>query len=500
MGGRSFGGGRGNSRAPTEAVDRSKQTCVFFAQGICTKGDACQFSHATLQENGAGQAMNRAIGSGNEPQRTGSAEEHILVMPGSRNGDVPEQIKVGGADGIGTAFFGSAVRGTEERPPVVRLGGASTSMHIGTALGSDPFSAAPPVMIGGDGKTYVVGPDGLVPLDAVMRTMAATGKDTQSTPSTAPRNPATVEPQQRSTIHVRNERSRVAVTPQSSLQALDKDKDPQKSGIITLPGGGFVTRKRAAEMQLLGEGRGGKDLRCIRQRDAREQVNQHDRLRAEGKAAPQASGRPSIMDRLGPAKQQSVTSVTSTSWERVVGPKMIRPEVPAQSSRKREEPRQLSAPVDRPRDGPQVNRPSPLSRSQALGTSRSTRRLDDGSGQGTPAGTVVTTRPTVQHKPASSLDFKISTLDEIKTRKAKAKVKAEEARTEATATARKIQSGDDQTIAVGLGSSQGAEVSVVASPASVGKEDVSDTAPAIPVPSDVLKLEQDDMIEFRQWL
>ncbi|CAN0518840.1 unnamed protein product, partial [Ectocarpus sp. 12 AP-2014] len=42
-----FGGGRGGPRSQGwETVDRSKQTCVFFVQGKCTKGDACPFSHA----------------------------------------------------------------------------------------------------------------------------------------------------------------------------------------------------------------------------------------------------------------------------------------------------------------------------------------------------------------------------------------------------------------------------------------------------------------------
>lgn len=507
-----FTGGRGSSRAPLEAVDRSKQSCVFFAQGKCTKGDACPFSHASPLNDATGQAVSRGIGPDNEQKRAGIqgeytkpvSEQPFEAISIGRNDDMHEQIKDGQANGT-VAFRGAAVRSNEERAPGMQMSGANLSPPTDVEVGPGPFSAGPPVVIGGDGKTYVVGPEGLVPLDAVMRTMASTSKENStSTPSSTPPNPTTAQPHQRSTLNDSNDRARVTVASNPS-QPQTLEKASGKSGIITLPDGGFVTRKRAAKMKLLDDVYGEKDFKCVRERNAQEQSVRHERRleKTEGRATVQAGGRPSIMDRLGPAKQPPGTA---TSAEKVVAPPRTRSEAPGQPAKMREEPRQPSTLVDRLRDGSQVNRPFPLSRPKSLGTARPTRRLDESAGQTALPRKPTVARPTVNHNTAS-LDFKVPTLDEIKSRKRKAeKARVEETAKKTTKIGYKVGTDTrsaDSKVAEGtdvpsanVDRSHGDAVVPIAY---VAREEVSDAAPTVDVSSDALQLEA-DMLEFQEWL
>lgn len=389
--GRGMGGGRGGyggGRAPPRAqgwepVDRSKQACVFFAQGKCTKGEACPFSHSNPAEGGYNQASVSAPPSQPQAAPGGrfqplSAGRPLAHMPAARDGDAPQteiQAAVpGGTNGVKISSLGLSGkgRGVASSSVAERSGPGLSSNQIVTVGGG---TAGPAAVVGGAGKASFT-----------------TGRNGQQA-----RGAASYD-QRRET--------------------------PGHTGIIALPDGGFVTRKRAAELQLGRDDRSATEPRHVRQRDSREQGRAQERNPASrsGNGGVAPGGRVSIMDRLGPAKQSPERPSTRV---RVVAPNRLRPEVPGQPLQKREEPRQHTTPLDRP--VLQTSSPSPLPRSRVQSSARFTRRTESGRGDGVSA--LQVTRPTAatQQQKSPTLDFKIPTLDEIKSRKAKAEGAAPEA-------------------------------------------------------------------------
>lgn len=160
-------------------------------------------------------------------------------------------------------------------------------------------------MLGPDGTMYVIGPDGPVPLDAVVRTMGARAGSSVA--------PSGVSNQTKAENPSRNGQS-PAPSSSSSAQNLEKkgdaapslhtsEKAPSQGGVIALPDGGFITRKRAAEMHLR-DGSSESQVRHVRQRE----LGKHEKPRPQHVGVPESrvtaagSSRGSIMDRLGPAR------------------------------------------------------------------------------------------------------------------------------------------------------------------------------------------------------
>lgn len=515
-----FAGGRGGSRSPIwEAVDRSQQPCVFFSQGKCTKGDLCQFSHASAVESGS----NRATDSSSASPRTDTpeervqarAEQHSARTQTTLNSGTPQTsgdgregtnaLRIGKTDSAGQVLDVArppAERRSRPSSPTERLGGppspaerrSGPSSQRDSAVGGVPSTMAPPLVVGGDGNTYVIGPDGPVLLEAVMRTMAAAKGESIAT-SSATHKETNVEPKQHMTkSHDRSYQARGAAS--SRLP----EKAPTQSGVIALPDGGFMTRKkRAAELQLLRDDRGEKNSRLVRQRNVREQEKVQERRpgTSENRGAP-TGGRVSIMDRLGPAKQAQGRQTTT---QRPVGPSArswsVAPDHPIT---RKQETRQHGAPVDRSKNNVQTSASSVLSRAQALGTARSTRWVEGGKGDIAFSGKGLVARPTVQRK-AAVLDFKIPTLGEIKSKKAKAEG------TGAAATTK-----PEGRVAVkpntynGFSATQGNNGDTVTPKTSspTVSKDVHDTEGALslePAVQPVLpKLDAADMDEFSEWL
>lgn len=365
-----FGGGRGPPRAQGwETVDRSKQACVFFAQGKCTKGDACSFSHSNPAEGGVNQAPVSApqgVPGGQVP-----AGPPLARMPAARDANASQtEVRAAVAEesngvNINSAGFPGKGRGAASASVAVL-----SSNQVGAFGGG---TTGPAAVVGGAGKTSYV-----------------TGRNGQH--------------------------------PASSLD--QRQETPGHTGIIALPDGGFVTRKRAAELQLGRDERSETEPRQVRQRDDREHGRAQERRPAlrSGNRGVTPGGRVSIMDRLGPAKQSPERESTRA---RVVAPAMPRPEVPGQQVRRREEPRQHSTPVERPVLQP--SSPTPLPRSRVQSSARLTHRAESGRGDGVSASQVARPTTVAQQQKPSALDFKIPTLDEIKSRKAKAEGAAPEA-------------------------------------------------------------------------
>lgn len=524
-----FAGGRGGSRSPIwEAVDRSQQPCVFFGQGKCTKGDSCQFSHASAVESGS----NRATDSSSASPRTDTPEErvqaraehHSARTQTTLNSGTPQTsgdgregtnaVRVSKTDSAGQVLDVArppAERRSRPSSPAERLSGppslaerrsgpsppeerrSGPSSQRDSAVGGVPSTMGPPLVVGGDGNTYVIGPDGPVLLEAVMRTMAAAKGESIAT-SSATHKETNVEPKQHMTkSHDISYQARGAASSRLS------EKAPTQSGVIALPDGGFMTRKkRAAELQLLRDDRCEKD-RLVRQRHVREQEKVQERRpgMSENRGAP-GGGRVSIMDRLGPAKQAQGRQTTT---QRPVGPSARSwSAAPDHPITRKQETRQHSAPVDRSKNSAQPSPSSVLSRAQALGTARSTRWVEGGKGDIAFSGKGLVARPTVQRK-AAALDFKIPTLGEIKSKKAKAE------ETGAAATTK-----PEGRVAVkpnpynGFSATQGnngATVTPKTSSPTVAK-DVQNTEGA-PSPEPAVqpvlpKLDAADMDEFSEWL
>lgn len=474
-----FGGGRGPPRPQGwETVDRSMQACVFFAQGKCTKGEACPFSHSKPTEGGYNQAPVSAPASqplaapGGRLQPV-PAGPPLARTPATRDGDAhapqtevtaPAAVRTNGVI-ISSAGFSGGGRGLASASVTERNGGLSSSQ--GSAFGGG--TTGPAAVVGGAGPTsYMTGRTG--------------------------------------------QQARVPVS-------LDKRQDtPGQAGIIALPDGGFVTRKRAAELQLGRDEDSAAEPRQVRQRDGREHGRAQERRPAlrlgNGSATP--GGRVSIMDRLGPAKQ---SPERASARARVVAPTRPRPEVPRQPVRKREEPRQHTTPVERP--VLQTSSPSLLPTSRVQSSVRLTRRTESGRGDGASQAS----RPTAgtQRQKSSGLDFKIPTLDEIKSRKAKAEAAAPEA-----AKRREMRAGTTAKGSPGYADSKEREpdtttvanqsiAAIVSDPltsrssapaaAAEVQTPVVEPAPAAflapaptPAQSDPPQLDAEDMDEFSEWL
>lgn len=478
-GGRGFVGGRAPPRPQGwEAVDRSKQACVFFAQGKCTKGDACPFSHATSAAGGVSEAPM----AGHPPQRTGVPEgrlEQAAVDPplsrmsAGQNNDRPRTepsapertngVSMGsaGLPGRGGGLARASVAGRNGTGP-----SSNQSSNQDGSFSDGNFATGPAVVVVGASKTHVTGRNGQ------------------------------------------------ACAPGSLNQ---RQEAPGHTGIIALPDGGFVTRKRAAELQLGRDERSETKPRQTRQRDDREQARGQERKSAllSGNRGVPPGGRVSIMDRLGPAKQAPEKEPTK---ERIVGLVRTRPEVPGQHARKRELSRQHT-PVERPVVRPVVQTPSPslLPRSRALGSARPTRRAESGRGDNVSTSPVVRSTAVTQQQKSTALDFKIPTLDEIKSRKAKAEGAAPKAAKKWVDRPEKMSKNgqglsankDGKPDRVTPGSfSRAAVATEVVSPRSsvavAGAEILIPaevhTAPAPTVQSSLPQLDAEDMDEFSEWL
>ncbi|CAM9199301.1 unnamed protein product [Laminaria digitata] len=464
-----FAGGRGGLRPQAwEAVDRSKQSCVFFAQGKCAKGDACPFSHGTPAEGGNHQEADPV----NPAQRAAVPDGRVRAGPGQpfargpagRDDTLPQSEQLGsdrtnGAiiDRPSHATHGedlprtSAVRRSEPEPP----------RHQDSKFRGAPLSTGPPAVFGAGGKAF------------------------------------------RDLFQGRHDQARTATPLQQ------REKAPSQAGIIALSDGGFVTRKRAAELQLLKDDHSGAEPRRVRPRDGREQVRAQEPRPGmpESRAAP-PGGKLSILDRLGPVKQ---APASAPARERAVGPVQTRPDVPGPPFRAREEPprQHHSEPADRPRNSLQ-----PLSRPQGLGAARPTRRTEGGKGDSVSTGKGLPARQNVQHKPVpakldfkmqhkpapAKLDFKITSLGEIKSRKAKAEVTgAGVALREAQNTAGEPKSG--RGLATVKGSSFETAAASGFSAAVTQEVQAPAPAPSAPaVPFDPPQLDAEDMDEFSEWL
>ncbi|CAM9918825.1 unnamed protein product, partial [Sphacelaria rigidula] len=398
-----FAGGRGIPRpSPWDGMDRSSQPCVFFAQEKCTKGDACPFSHADAGAGNEGSARRstQASHASHTPQGTtdvsaGLIEAHPIAPVASS----PE------------ARYGENLHSGSAQPP-------KGSPNPTAALGSVPSPGSPPLMLGPDGTMYVIGPDGPVPLDAVVRTMGARAGSSVA--------PSGVSNQTKAENPSRNGQS-PAPSSSSSAQNLEKkgdaapslhtsEKAPSQGGVIALPDGGFITRKRAAEMHLR-DGSSESQVRHVRQRE----LGKHEKPRPQHVGVPESrvtaagSSRGSIMDRLGPARP---TQGRSAIADRANAPSGLARHT--RSTGRREEGRAVHAavPAERQKLSSQTPISSVLSMPQALGTTRQSRRADGGREEG---GSVAKTlgNSTTASK-SSSLNFKVPTLDEIKRKKAKA--------------------------------------------------------------------------------
>lgn len=475
-----FGGGRGPPRAQGwEAVDRSKQACVFFAQGKCTKGEACPFSHSNPADGGFNQAPVSAPPS-QPPAVPGvrlqpvPAGPSLARMPAAQGGDAPQpEVKAAvalGTNGVklSSAGFSGGGRGLASTSVEERNGPGLSSKQIGAYGGG---TTGPVSVVGGAGKTSYV-----------------TGRNGQQA-----RVPASLDQRQ---------------------------ETPGHTGIIALPDGGFVTRKRAAELQLGKDERSATEPRQVRQRDGRERggAQEHRPAVRSGNAGVTPGGRVSIMDRLGPAKQ---SPERAPARARVVAPTRPRPEAPGQTVRKREEPRQHTTPVERP--VLQTSSSSSLARSRVLSSARPTRRTENGRGDGVSPSQVSRPTAATQQQKSSALDFKIPTLDEIKSRKAKAEAAAPVAAKRREEKPEKMAKGG-QGYARSKGSEPDATTSVNQSEAAIVPDAPTphSSAPAVaaevqtpvvepapapaPAPartaaqSDPPQLDAEDMDEFSEWL
>ena len=335
-----FAGGRGGSRPQAwEATDRSKMPCVFFAQGKCAKGDACPFSHATPAEGSNHQEADPV----NPPQRAALPDGRVRPGPGqpfahtpTGRDDILPQSEQLGPDRINGVGIGrpshsghgedllrtSALRRSEPEPP----------RHQDSKFRGAPLTTDSPAVFGAGGKAYVGGPSRHLPVQAAVRTMKPSTETTAACSNM--HRPATGH-QQRDLFLGGHDQARTAAPLQQ------REKAPSQAGIIALSDGGFVTRKRAAELQLLKDDRSEAEPRRVRPRDGREQVRaQEPRPRPgmpESWAAP-PGGKLSILDRLGPAKQ---SSASAPARERAVGPVQSRPGVPGPPFRAREDPARL---------------------------------------------------------------------------------------------------------------------------------------------------------------
>lgn len=425
-----FAGGRGNLRpSPLGGVDRSTLPCVFFAQGKCTKGDACPFSHAAQgmgSNAGADAATSKPPDSFHALQRADISRGRVQVnqeeaqsacMTSCSENGIPLHRNTIGESGTGGSNLATELRGVnsgqnQQDSDLVSDAAPRSNKQLrhGDAFGSMPFATGPPVVRGADGATYVLGPDGPVPLEAVVRTMGA-GQAT-GVGGSAPRKGSSPDERQGTAYGDRNDQGR---------RLHPENKVSSQGGIIAMPDGGFMTRKRAAELQV-GDSRCSKQIRQIQQRETMEQESTRERTSGNHENKPIPTGsRGSIMDRLGPARP---LQGRGTVAERSTGLVQSRVEAAAQISSKRDETRQHSSPIERRKSVVHTLATSTLSRSQALASGRQTRRPDAWRAGGVVSVDGGLARPTATAKStgtktSTALNFTVPTLDEIKSRKAK---------------------------------------------------------------------------------
>lgn len=451
-----FGGGRGGPRSQGwETVDRSKQTCVFFVQGKCTKGDACPFSHAIPSEGGVSQAA-----EANHPPQSAVVPEGRPQPPAMDSSPAPVP-----------AARKDSVQQTKTSASEATQGGVMNAMRI-------PGQSSASVRVSGTGREEA----GSFP-----RRVGAFGDGASKADPTL-----AVASAGKAYVTARNGQARATSS---------SDQRQEAPGIIVLPDGGLVTRKRAAELQLRKDERGDAGARNVRQLDGREQGRAQERRPvASGSRGVLPVGRVPILDRLGPMKQASDTGPTT---ERIVAPARIRREAPTLQARKREEPRPHIAPVERP--GLQPSSSSSLPRSRVMASALPTRRTGAGWGGDSDSTSAIARPAAMAQRKSSALDFKIPTLDEIKSRKAKAEVVAP-----------RVATKRDQTLSASNG-----EKPMTATPAAPAAVEEAPTAPnsvvsttvgeqpSLPLPapaptptvqSDPPQLDAEDMDEFSEWL
>lgn len=330
-----FAGGRGGSRPQAwEAADRSKQPCVFFAQDKCVKGDACPFSHATPAEGGNHQEANPV----NPPQRAAVPDARVRPGPGQpfahapagRDDTLPhtEQLGPDRTNDVGIGRPSHSGHGEDlQHTSALRRSDPGPPRHQDSKFRSAPLTTGSPAMFGAGGKAYVGGPSRQLPVQAAVRTMKPSTET--SAASSNMHKPGTGH-QQRDLFQGGHDQARSA----SPLQ--QREKASSQAGIIALSDGGFVTRKRAAELQLLKDDRSEAEPRRVRPRDGRGQVRAQDPRpgMSESRGVP-PGGKLSILDRLGPAQQ---SPASAPARERAVGPVQSRPGIPGLPFRAREDP------------------------------------------------------------------------------------------------------------------------------------------------------------------
>ncbi|CAN0030194.1 unnamed protein product [Discosporangium mesarthrocarpum] len=234
-GGHALGGGRGGGRTQSyDKLQRNKTPCVYFQQGNCVKGAACQFLHTIEDAVGVNGSLPHVTdGAGGDGARDKEAQKKPTpsmavpplkktdntVDPAVREKALSEPLTTG-REGRKTSTdkpsvrTGGAQRRDESNLPEgnrdrgdaqIRGGDAQIQRHLrhgaedgpGPAAGAHreegdlsatekqrtfagmPFVPGPQTMIGGDGYTYIMGPIGPVRIDVPRSTITRPGHDSK---------------------------------------------------------------------------------------------------------------------------------------------------------------------------------------------------------------------------------------------------------------------------------------------------------------------------------
>lgn len=416
--------GRGNLRQSAwESMDRSTQPCVFFAQGKCVKGDVCQFSHAASMALAKDTTSMKSLpvdspSKQEQTDRSGSlanmehSEEPLARISHFRDRASSNVTPMRPSDGkssdvdnsMGVRTLKTECVKPESKKTSISVSQTGMPSRLEGAPEMMQLAAGPPVVVGSDGARYMLGPDGPVPLEAVERTMGMGHSAVTLQPA---HMKAISSHQPEDGVLSKRDEARV-VAPRSM------EKSSPQGGIIALPDGGFITRKRAAELQRSQNSNGVRELRPTSQEEEQDSALRKRRPGVTDERG--ASGtRVSIMDRLGPAP---ITQSKSSVSERTVNHVHSRPDVSEPRPVARDIKRKRTVPPERRKMGPQGTASSALSRSLALSTVRHAKVPD-----GPQAGHMVNLRGLDRSSTAgtsSTLDFKVPTLEEIKNRKASA--------------------------------------------------------------------------------
>lgn len=284
--------------SPWDGIDRSSQPCVFFAQEKCTKGDSCPFSHANVGAGTEGNVQRSTQASHTSHTPQGSTGVSAGLIEARPKAPVASSAEARNGDGL----HGGAAQTPKGSPKPA------------AASGSVPSPGSPPLMMGADGTMYVIGPDGPVALDAVIRTMGARAEG-GAAPSGVSNQTKAENPSRNGQSHAPSSSSPAQNTKRkgdAGASLHTTEKAPSQGGVIALPDGGFITRKRAAEMHLR-DGSGESQVRHVRRRE----LGNHDKPRPNRIGVPESRGtaaggsRGSIMDRLGPAISTQDRSATA---------------------------------------------------------------------------------------------------------------------------------------------------------------------------------------------